>query len=114
MTVSLVAAPYRIWSAPPAPKLLHQSVVFKYPRTDPYDRKNFMASITRPAWSSRRMVAIKLPQIKQTRVRVVDLNRDGDEDLFVMSTQGSILVEQSFLKHGYARGQVVKFEKKAE
>jgi hypothetical protein len=55
--------------------------------------------------------AIKLPPIKETRVRVVDLNRDGDRDLFVMSTQGSILVERSFLDHGYARGRVVKTEK---
>ena len=55
--------------------------------------------------------AVKLPPIKQTRVRVVDMNRDGDRDLVVLSTQGSILVERSFLEHGYARGRVVKFEK---
>ena len=53
---------------------------------------------------------LKLPQIKEIRVRAVDLSRDGDQDLFVMSTQGSILVERSFLEHGYARGRVVKME----
>ncbi len=57
-------------------------------------------------------LALKIPQIKETRVRVADLNRDGDEDLFVMSTQGSILVERSFLEHGYARGRVLRTEQK--
>jgi len=32
----------------------------------------------------------------------------------VMSTQGSILVERSFLEHGYARGRILKFEQKPE
>ncbi len=58
-------------------------------------------------------IPLQLPPIKETRVRAVDLNRDGDEDLFVMSTQGSVLVERSFLKHGYARGRVVAFEIKS-
>ena len=62
--------------------------------------------------SFEKRVGIVIPQIKETRVRVVDLNRDGDKDLFVMSTQGSILVERSFLEHGYARGRVVRFEQK--
>lgn len=55
-------------------------------------------------------IELKLPQIKETRVLMVDLNRDGDQDLFVMSTQGSILVERSFLEHGYARGRVLRLE----
>jgi hypothetical protein len=57
-------------------------------------------------------LALEIPQIKETRVRVVDLNRDGDKDLFVMSTQGSVLVERSFLEHGYAPGRVVRCERK--
>jgi hypothetical protein len=52
-------------------------------------------------------IALSIPQIKETRVLAVDLNRDGDRDLFVMSTQGSILVERSFLNHGYAQSRVV-------
>ncbi len=55
---------------------------------------------------------LKLPPIKETRVLVVDLNRDGDQDLFVMSTQGTILVERSFIRHGYARGRILKLERK--
>ena len=57
-------------------------------------------------------IPLKLPQIKETPVRVVDLNRDGDKDLFVMSTQGSILVERSFLEHGYARGRILQIHRK--
>ena len=59
-------------------------------------------------------VPLSIPQIKETRVRAVDLNRDGDEDLFVMSTQGSVLVERSFLMHGYATGEILKLEQKLE
>jgi hypothetical protein len=51
-----------------------------------------------------------LPPIKQPRVLMADLNGDGDEDLFIPGTQGSIWIERSFLKHGYAKGKVVKFE----
>lgn len=52
-----------------------------------------------------------LPPIKQPRVVMVDLNRDGDQDLFLPSTQGSVFVERSFLRHGYARGKLLKVEK---
>ena len=55
---------------------------------------------------------IRLPPIKQPRIRLVDLNGDGDQDLFLPSTQGSILVERSFLKHGYAPGRVLQFERR--
>jgi hypothetical protein len=51
-----------------------------------------------------------LPPIKQPRVMMVDLNGDGDEDLYVPGTQGSIWIERSFLKHGYAKAAVVKSE----
>jgi hypothetical protein len=57
-------------------------------------------------------VPLTIPQIKETRVLAVDLNRDGDQDLFVMSTQGSVLVERSFLNHGYAQGRVLKLEQR--
>jgi hypothetical protein len=52
-----------------------------------------------------------LPPIKQPRVSMVDLNRDGDEDLFLPSTQGSVFIERSFLRHGYAKATLVKVEK---
>jgi len=48
-----------------------------------------------------------LPKIIQPRVLMADLNGDGDQDLFFPSTQGSCLVERSFLEHGYARGGVL-------
>jgi hypothetical protein len=57
-------------------------------------------------------VPLNIPQIKETRVCAVDLNRDGDQDLFVMSTQGSVLVERSFLNHGYAQGNTLTLEEK--
>ena len=42
-----------------------------------------------------------LPPIIQPRVIVADIN--GDDDLFLPSTQGSCFVERSFLKSGYAQ-----------
>jgi hypothetical protein len=54
----------------------------------------------------------KLPPIMQPRVIVVDLNGDGDDDLFLPSTQGSSFVERSFLEHGYAQGKIVRVEKR--
>jgi len=53
-----------------------------------------------------------LPAIPQPRVLVWDLNGDGDEDFFLPSTQGSFFVERSFLEHGYARGSVVRVERR--
>ncbi len=44
----------------------------------------------------------KLPPIVQPRILTVDLNGDGDTDLFLPSTQGSVWLERSFLRHGYA------------
>jgi len=55
-----------------------------------------------------------LPPIAQPRVLVADLNGDGDDDLFFPSTQGSCLVERSFLTHGYARGILVAAERRPE
>jgi hypothetical protein len=43
-----------------------------------------------------------LPPLKQPRVLMVDLNGDGDEDLYVPSLQGSVWIERSFLRNGYA------------
>jgi hypothetical protein len=52
------------------------------------------------------------PPIEQPRVVMVDMNGDGDDDLFIPGTQGSIWVERSFLEHGYARARLVKVEKR--
>jgi hypothetical protein len=53
-----------------------------------------------------------LPPIEQPRVLVADINGDGDDDLFLPSTQGSCFVERSFLKHGYARARLIAVEKR--
>ncbi len=52
----------------------------------------------------------KLPPLQQPRVRVVDLNNDGDDDLLIPSIQGSAWIERSFLNHGYAEGKIVSLE----
>ena len=49
----------------------------------------------------------KLPRIIQPRVMAVDLNDDGDLDVFLPSTQGSCFVERSFVEHGYAPGTLL-------
>lgn len=51
-----------------------------------------------------------LPPILQPRVLMADINGDGDEDLFLPSTQGSCFVERSFLKHGYAKAKLIAVE----
>ncbi|HRK32419.1 MAG TPA: VCBS repeat-containing protein, partial [Tepidisphaeraceae bacterium] len=51
---------------------------------------------------------VSLPPIKQPRIIMTDLNGDGDDDLFIPGTQGSIWIERSFLKHGYAESRVTK------
>ncbi|QDU37399.1 FG-GAP repeat protein [Maioricimonas rarisocia] len=53
-----------------------------------------------------------LPPIVQPRVMMVDLNGDGDEDLFLPSTQGSCFVERSFLRHGYATAELMRIERR--
>jgi hypothetical protein len=53
-----------------------------------------------------------LPPIAQPRILMVDMNADGDDDLFLPSTQGSCLIERSFLEHGYARATLVAVERK--
>jgi FG-GAP-like repeat len=53
-----------------------------------------------------------LPAIMQPRVLLGDLNGDGDDDLYFPSTQGACFVERSFLKHGYARGVIEKFDRR--
>jgi hypothetical protein len=57
---------------------------------------------------------LNLPPIVQPRTVMVDMNRDGDHDLFIRGTQGSALVERSFLEHGYAIGRVLAVEKKTD
>jgi hypothetical protein len=52
----------------------------------------------------------KLPPLKQPRVHIVDLNHDGDDDLFVPSLQGSVWIERSFLEHGYAKGKLISLD----
>ena len=47
-----------------------------------------------------------LPPIVQPRVITGDLNGDGDIDLFLPGTQGSVWMERSFVRHGYAAGTV--------
>lgn len=54
----------------------------------------------------------KLPPIVQPRVMMVDLNHDGDEDLFLPSTQGSCFVERSFLENGYIEATLLKIEQR--
>jgi hypothetical protein len=53
-----------------------------------------------------------LPPIEQPRILMADLNGDGDQDLFLPSTQGACFVERSFLEHGYARAALRGVEKK--
>ncbi|MCA9174812.1 MAG: VCBS repeat-containing protein [Planctomycetales bacterium] len=54
----------------------------------------------------------QLPSIIQPRVLMVDLNGDGDKDLYLPSTQGSCFVERSFLENGYAPGRLVKLQQR--
>ncbi len=52
-----------------------------------------------------------LPPIKQPRLLFVDLNGDGDLDLFSPSMMGPIWIERSFIENGgYAPGTIVKLE----
>jgi len=51
-----------------------------------------------------------LPRIMQPRVLVADINGDGDDDLFLPSTQGACFIERSFLEHGYARSDLLSIE----
>ncbi len=55
-----------------------------------------------------------LPPIKQPRTVMVDLNGDGDEDIFLPSTQGSVWVERSYLTNGYAKAKLIEFQAKPQ
>jgi hypothetical protein len=57
-------------------------------------------------------VDLQIPPIIEPRAIAVDLNQDGDEDLFIPSTLGSCFLERSFIEHGYAPARMMKFEKK--
>jgi FG-GAP-like repeat len=54
----------------------------------------------------------KLPPIFQPRVIMADINGDGDDDLFLPSTQGACFIERSFLDRGYAEAELVGTERK--
>jgi hypothetical protein len=54
----------------------------------------------------------ELPPIVQPRVLMADINGDGDEDLFLPSTQGACFVERSFLAGGYAQAMLLATESK--
>jgi hypothetical protein len=45
---------------------------------------------------------------------MVDLNNDGDKDLFLPSTQGSCFVERSFLENGYVNVELMRIEQFSE
>jgi hypothetical protein len=49
----------------------------------------------------------QLPPIFQPRVVMADINGDGDDDLFLPSTQGACFIERSFMERGYARAELV-------
>lgn len=53
-----------------------------------------------------------LPPIPQPRILMADINGDGDEDLYLPSTQGSCFVERSFLKNGYAKAKLITVERR--
>lgn len=53
-----------------------------------------------------------LPPVVQPRIIAGDLNGDGDVDLFLPGTQGSVWMERSFLRHGYAEGAMISFQVK--
>ncbi|MFB3904608.1 MAG: FG-GAP repeat domain-containing protein [Acidobacteriota bacterium] len=57
-------------------------------------------------------IDLQLPPIIEPRAITVDLNQDGDEDLFIPSTLGSCFLERSFIEHGYAPARVVRIEKR--
>ncbi len=57
---------------------------------------------------------LEVPAIKGPEVIVADMNRDGDADLIINGTQGTTLLERSFLRHGYAPARVLGLEKKPE
>lgn len=55
--------------------------------------------------------SLNLPKsIKNPQILTVDLNNDGDRDLYVQTNLGSCYLERSFLKSGYSRGEVLRFE----
>ncbi len=57
---------------------------------------------------------LKLPAVPYgPRVSVVDWNGDGDEDVIIATAYRYFcLVERSYLDHGYARGRIIKYEKR--
>ncbi len=46
-------------------------------------------------------------------IRVVDWNRDGDDDLILNQYGYSRFVERSFIQHGYAEGNIVDFQRES-
>lgn len=57
---------------------------------------------------------LDVPAIKGPEVMVADINQDGDDDLIINGTQGTTLLERSFLRHGYAPATILGVETKQE
>ncbi|HTF25267.1 MAG TPA: VCBS repeat-containing protein [Candidatus Limnocylindria bacterium] len=57
-------------------------------------------------------INVNIPPIVEPRVIMADLNGDGQQDLFIPGTQGSCLIDRSFLDHGYAEALVIRVERK--
>ncbi len=45
---------------------------------------------------------LNLPWVLEPRAIMVDMDHDGNKDLFLLSTQGSVLINKFFALHGYA------------
>jgi hypothetical protein len=57
-------------------------------------------------------IPIAIPPIVEPRVIMADLNGDGQQELFIPGTQGSSLLDRSFLDHGYAQAELIRAEQK--
>ena len=55
---------------------------------------------------------LDLPAIKGPETLAADINGDGDTDLLIQGTQGTTLIERSFLQGGYASAVVIAAEKR--
>lgn len=57
-------------------------------------------------------IDLQLPLIEQPRVLIADINGDGDDDMYLPSTQGSCFIERSFLEGGYAAATRIALERR--
>jgi hypothetical protein len=58
------------------------------------------------------VISVPIPPIVEPRVIMADLNGDGRQELFIPGTQGSSLIDRSFLDHGYAQAKLIGAEQK--